>query len=42
MSRPRIKGFIIHIQKFNNNKFTEDWLEKKIQKKLLEEEAIVA
>ena len=37
MGRPRIKGFSIHIQKFNNNKFTEKWLEEKIAKKLQEE-----
>lgn len=38
MSRPRIKGFSIHIQKFNNNKFTEPWLEEKITQKLKDEE----
>ena len=38
MSRPRIKGFIIHVQKFNNHTFTEKWLEDKISRKLEEED----
>lgn len=37
MNRPRLKGFVMHIQQFNNNKFTEKWLEDKIANKIKEE-----
>ena len=37
MNRPRLKGFIVYIQQFNNNKFSEKWLEEKIKAKLAEE-----
>lgn len=40
MNRPRLKGFILHIQRFNNNKFPEKWLEEKIENILQKEKQL--